>query len=71
MEEQKQYGKIEYHIQMLSASIKNEVNMKAIISLLVDIKTHLANGDRDQIADELADKMDRWRDDLIQDMTEL
>lgn len=70
MEDQKQLKDVPYHTEMLGAMIRNEANMKAIISLLIDIRSHLTNESVPDIEEVLSLQIGKWEKELVTSMTE-
>jgi len=65
--EDKDNKQFEFHYESFKYMIFNEVNARAIISLLIDIRSHLENKDRKKISDELEAKTDKWLEEIKQE----
>lgn len=70
MEGKKQLKDVNYHAQMLAAMIRNESYMKAIISLLIDIRSKITDEPISEIAAAIENKIDDWQTELTKDIIE-
>jgi hypothetical protein len=68
MENKKQLKDVNYHAQMLAAMIRNESYMKAIISLLIDIRSKITDEPISEIATAIENKIDDWQRELQNDI---
>lgn len=68
MESKKQLKDVNYHTQMLAAMIRNESYMKAIISLLIDIRSKITDEPISEIANTIENKIDDWQRELANDI---
>lgn len=71
MEDQKQYKEVPYHLEMLAGMVRNESHMKAIISLLIDIRSKLTDEPVPVISEAIEKQIGEWQDELTKRMTEL
>lgn len=71
MEDQKQFKDIPYHAEMLAAMVRNESHMKAIISLLIDIRSKLTDESVPVIEEVIGKQIGAWQKELTEQMTEL
>lgn len=70
MEGKKQLKDVNYHAEMLGAMIRNESHMKAIISLLIDIRSKITNEPVAEIVDAIETKIGEWQTELTKDIIE-
>jgi len=71
MDDQKLYNDVPYHVEMLAGMVRNESHMKAIISLLIDIRSKLSDEPVPVIAEAIEKHIEECQSELTKGMTDL
>lgn len=71
MENQTKYKDVDYHSEMLAGMIRNESHMRAIIALLIDIRSKLYDEPVPDIAEAIETQVQKWQNELAKSMTSI